>query len=142
MLLSDGQNGAIGAWSDLRNYTPQNINYDIFANRLFASAPVSVPTERSLTTSLSLASGNPTRGEVRLRLELLDAALLDAEVVDVSGRRVSSLCSHAAFAEGPHSLAWNGADERGYPAPPGLYFVRVQAGATALVARVVKLAGD
>jgi flagellar hook assembly protein FlgD len=47
--------------------------------------------------------------------------------VDVGGRRVKRLTSGPLLA-GKHTVTWNGRDERGKPAAPGIYFVRVGLG--------------
>jgi len=64
------------------------------------------------------------RGEVRLAL------------FDPAGRLVRTLQS-GEMAAGAHSLAWDGRNEWGTPAGPGVYFARLQAGGGVRVERLV-----
>jgi flagellar hook assembly protein FlgD len=88
---------------------------------------------------LAFVSSNPTRGEVRMKLELPEAAPVTAEVLDALGRRVRSPCRGSDFARGTHLITWDGANESGAPTAAGVYFVRVRAGTATLVSRVVQL---
>ena len=73
--------------------------------------------------SLSAPAPNPTRGEIRLTLDLPRAAEVEAAVFDLLGRRVRTLAA-GPYAAGSHPLRWDGRDERGRSADPGAYFVR------------------
>ena len=55
------------------------------------------------------------------------AGCLTARFFDVTGRLVRALVDQT-LDRGPHEVTWNGQDERGRPAPAGLYFVRLSAG--------------
>jgi len=135
-LTSDGTHGAIAGWYDTRAG-----NGDIYANRILASGyMVDVPGEVSpRRLRLAFVSSHPARGEVRLRLELPEAALVRAEVLDAQGRRVRLLNAGSHHDAGAHVLAWNGTDDAGHPVAAGLYFARVRAGAEALATRIVRL---
>jgi hypothetical protein len=63
-------------------------------------------------------------GEVRVswRLDRMGPARLD--VFDAAGRRVRAL-AWGAFDPGIYRVTWDGRDERGVPAPPGVYVVRL-----------------
>ncbi len=71
------------------------------------------------------ASPNPARGTATLRFTLAAAAPVRVEVLDVGGRRVRDLGVRALEA-GAHAIAWDGRDDSGREAGPGLYFVRVE----------------
>ncbi len=68
---------------------------------------------------------NPSRGAVRLSLELPSATSVDAAIYDVSGRRVSAIASGPS-APGRSTLTWDGHDAFGRTAPAGVYFARVR----------------
>jgi hypothetical protein len=74
--------------------------------------------------SLSAPVPNPSRGEVRLTLELPTASTIDASIYDVMGRLVRTL-ERGPLPPGPHRLAWDGRDARGRSTPAGVYFARV-----------------
>ncbi len=89
---------------------------------------------------LDLIGPNPTRGSVALQLSLPNDAVVDAWVVDVSGRRIATLVTGAHFTAGVHALAWNGRTLEGAAAKPGVYFVRALTGGQAWTRRVTLLA--
>ena len=83
------------------------------------------------------AAPNPFTGSVTLFLvRPPDAALVPASVgiFDLSGRMVRELEVPA----GREAVAWNGADNGGRPAAPGIYFVRVRAGGWSVSGKIVK----
>jgi len=88
--------------------------------------------------ALSAASPNPTTGRTGLHLELSVAARVRVDVVDVAGRAVRSIDA-GWLAAGPHELAWDGLGANGAAAPAGLYWLRVRAGASEALRRVVRL---
>jgi Galactose oxidase-like, Early set domain/Glyoxal oxidase N-terminus/FlgD Ig-like domain/Kelch motif len=81
---------------------------------------------------------NPTRGHVRFTVGLPRSENLAVEVLDVQGRTVRSL-HHGAAPARSFDLAWDGFDERGRAAPPGLYFVRARAGTEQAQVRFVRI---
>jgi len=99
-----------------------------------------VSNATAATPGLELVGPNPARGRVLLALSLPNDAVVDAWVVDVSGRRVATLASSAHFAAGTHALDWNGRATDGRAAEPGVYFVRALAGGQAWTRRVTLLA--
>ena len=82
------------------------------------------------------AAPNPlgTAG-TQLSFSLEEAAEVTAEVFDVQGRRVRLLGAGTQGA-GRHALAWDGLDEAGRSVAPGLYVVRLTAGAERATQRV------
>ncbi len=91
-------------------------------------------------THLSLAAPapNPARDRVRLAYALPRAAHVRASVHDLAGREVARLAD-ADEPAGAHELAWTPADAHGAPLAPGVYLVRVTAGAETATRRIVLL---
>jgi hypothetical protein len=93
------------------------------------------PTAGGVFLSLE-ASPNPAQGDARVSMVLAHGAPLSTVVFDLRGRTVRVLDERVAAA-GPVNVAWDGRDEDGALAPPGLYFVRVRAGNESKVVRLV-----
>jgi hypothetical protein len=74
---------------------------------------------------------NPTAGEVRLSYQLERRESVSIEIYDSSGRALAEV-AHGGQPAGRHSLLWNG--ER---LPSGVYFVRLSAGESAAVRKLV-----
>ena len=88
--------------------------------------PVSVPaTAPSVALALSSPAPNPSRGAVRLTLELPAPTAVEAAIYDLSGRRVAGLHS-GSLPAGRHSLKWDGRGADGRALPAGVYFARVR----------------
>lgn len=88
--------------------------------------------------ALAAPHPNPASGASRLRFTIPRAGAGTLAVYGVDGRRVRTLRG-GILAAGPHDLAWDGRDEAGVPAGPGLYFVRLDwegASASRKLARV------
>ena len=139
-LAPDGLGAAFAAWQDGRSDTTR-----VYATHIGASAQVvaGVGPGRAPSTPaafrLSPPRPNPARGTTRLDLDLPAAVRVDAAVFDVAGRRVRTLLDGTRLAPGRHTLAWDGRDTNGSPAPDGVYFMRVRAGHDGGVRRVVML---
>lgn len=81
---------------------------------------------------------NPARGRARIDFETPvrgDAAL---EIVDVAGRRVLRRAL-GIVERGPGSTAWDGRDDAGRTATPGMYLVRLTVGDAVATSRVLML---
>jgi hypothetical protein len=83
------------------------------------------------------ASPDPFRFTTTISWELAVEGTAELAVLDRSGRLVRTLLDGAAGA-GPQARLWNGRDDRGVSTPPGLYFVRLEAGARRETQRIVK----
>ncbi len=79
---------------------------------------------------------NPFHAGVTIRFTLPGPSRIDADVLDVSGRRVRSLARGTEFSGGEHTIAWDHRDRDGVSLPSGLYFLRVRAGRESIVARI------
>ncbi len=81
---------------------------------------------------------NPARGRTRIDFDSPARASAALEIVDVTGRRV--LRRELGVVErGPGSTAWDGRDDVGRPASPGLYLVRLAVGDASATSRVLML---
>jgi hypothetical protein len=85
---------------------------------------------------LDTPSPNPTSSSATLRFSLPRAEAVQLGVFDLVGRRVRSLDA-PALAAGPHETVWDGRDEAGNRANPGLYFVRLRASEGTITRAVV-----
>jgi len=68
---------------------------------------------------------NPAPGATRVHFELTTDEPLTLELFDMSGRRVRTL-ARETFAAGNHDVPWNGLDDGGRPAGPGVYLARLK----------------
>ncbi len=71
--------------------------------------------------ALGAPTPNPARGASAVEFALSGAGPVDLTVCDALGRRVRTLAS-GPMPAGSHSARWDGRDEAGRAAPPGLYF--------------------
>jgi hypothetical protein len=81
---------------------------------------------------------NPFSGGVEIFFTLPAAGRVRLEIVDVAGRRVSTLLG-GTESGGEHSVMWAGDREDGTAVSAGVYFVRLTAGASQRVEKIVKL---
>ncbi|NOT32724.1 MAG: T9SS type A sorting domain-containing protein [Candidatus Eisenbacteria bacterium] len=88
--------------------------------------------------ALSLRAGpNPFGGTLRIDFAVAGAGPAALEVFGIDGRRVRALQS-AAVTSGTRAVSWDGRDDGGRTAPPGVYFVRLSADGVAVTRRVVR----
>jgi len=81
---------------------------------------------------------NPSRGRVSLALELGGASSAEVAIYDAAGRRVRGLHSGPTGAS-RLTLVWDGLDQRGRRAGPGVYFVRAWTDGTESTRRIVRI---
>ena len=96
------------------------------------SAPVG-PTLR-----LQAPFPNPLAGRSSFAFELPTARSVRLAIHDVSGRQVR-LLQDGELVAGRHSRAWDGSDDHGHSAAPGMYFARLVAGGERATASIVVL---
>lgn len=103
--------------------------------------PVSV-TAGTTPEILVLSPGhpNPFTASTNLQLTLPEPAAVVLEVFDARGRRVRTL-DLGRQAAGAHSVSWDGLDDRGVRAAPGVFFLRVTAGEVLRTRKVILIAG-
>jgi len=102
--------------------------------------PSSVPGQALGPAEVSLreARPNPFSGGTTIRYALSAADAVELSIHDVTGRLIRRLESSVRPA-GEHEVRWDGLDEAGHPAPVGLYFYRLRAGAAEESRRFVRL---
>jgi hypothetical protein len=79
---------------------------------------------------------NPAHGGTSMHFELAADETLVLSLYDLNGRQVRSLAS-GAFAAGAHDVAWDGLDNAGHQAAPGIYLVRLKGARTQVTQHVV-----
>lgn len=130
----------IVAWTDTRDPATAP---DIYAQALGPDVQYYVLglTEgpASEFATLSAARPTPARGTVTMTLTLPSAGDAALEVYDAAGRHVRTL-ARGALTPGRHEITWDGRDDGGRRAAPGLYFVRGRAGDRSFERRIVRLA--
>jgi hypothetical protein len=67
---------------------------------------------------------NPLTRSSAVRFDLARGTEVRLELFDLTGRRVASL-AHRRFDPGQYQMSWDGTDENGGRARPGLYFLRL-----------------
>ena len=115
-------------------FTHGRSTWSIDLNSLPVTAPGAPAPER---LALSSPAPNPSRGIVHVRLEMGAPGMLEAQVLDVAGRRVRTL-ERGQRAAGAHVLEWDGRDERGAAIVAGVYYLRVRTGGGTQVRRIVR----
>ncbi len=80
---------------------------------------------------------NPFRTGADVRYELPSASPVRIDVFNAAGQRVRTLVDLGSQPAGKHSVVWDGTDERGEKAPPGVYFSRLSTGSITQRARMV-----
>lgn len=89
-------------------------------------------------TGFAVMSGNPTRGLVRVQLDIPAEAEgpWRVAVFDVRGRRVRELLA-GPVRPGQHNIAWDLRDNGGLRAAPGMYFMSAAGPGHAATRRIV-----
>ncbi|MCC6649753.1 MAG: hypothetical protein IT348_01235 [Candidatus Eisenbacteria bacterium] len=105
-----------------------------------ASAVLAVdePLVGSMSVAIKAASPYPVpaAGRVQLNFALPQAGPSRVDVLEVTGRRVRTL-QNGPLSEGPHTIVWDGCDERGVRLASGVYFMRMSQGSAVAMRRVV-----
>lgn len=79
---------------------------------------------------------NPANPRISVAFELSRAATVEAEVIDLAGRRVATLAVGPRPA-GRHVLQWDGRGDAGRDQASGVYLIRVHAGSESAVRKVL-----
>lgn len=91
---------------------------------------------------LGLPQPNPAFGRTRVRFALPSAMPAGLDVLDVGGRVVKTLLPYGKYEAGARTAEWDGSEEGGRHAAPGVYFLRLHAGTSQVVRRVVNLTSN
>jgi flagellar hook assembly protein FlgD len=79
---------------------------------------------------------NPANNTVTLGVTTTEPGRARVDIYDVKGRLVRSL-EPGELAPGAHLIQWNRHDRGGHRVPSGVYFVRVEHGATVVTRKLV-----
>lgn len=96
------------------------------------------PGATALEIGFAAPRPNPSRGRTLFALTLPVAGEAVVEVFDLAGRRVRTLAA-GTREPGVHRLAWDGLDDHGRAAGPGVYLARARASAFEQSRRFVRL---
>ena len=108
------------------SHTAANVNGEIRGQILFLpgqGAVLGVSGPPRVLPGLS-AAPNPFGGRTSLSFNLARTGLASLDIMGVDGRRVRTVPA-SRFAPGPHSYEWDGLDDQGRAAAPGIYFAVV-----------------
>lgn len=97
----------------------------------YTDSSITAATEDAVPSPLRVGAAfpNPFRGHTTLGFVVEHSGPARVEVFALNGRRVRVLDLDLDLdGLGAHEVSWNGRDDRGAPAPSGIYFLRVQAG--------------
>ncbi|MCK4545802.1 MAG: hypothetical protein KAW17_00030 [Candidatus Eisenbacteria sp.] len=92
----------------------------------------------AISFSLRCTSPNPMGDETCWRLSLPGAGHVSAHIYDARGRLVTTLAD-GFMTGGDHEFRWNGRTERGARAPAGVFFLRLRAGNSEAVRKIIRL---
>src|SRR5262249_40519374 len=84
------------------------------------------------------AAPNPFGGRTSLTFSLARTGTVSMAIMGVDGRLVRHV-PPATFAPGPHSFEWDGLDDDGRAAAPGVYFARVHTPDGDITTRLARL---
>jgi predicted lipoprotein with Yx(FWY)xxD motif len=115
-MASDGNQGAVVAWQDLRNG-----NWDIYAQGYNVSGTgVEIgPRPDGSLLQLSPAFPNPSAAAVGFSYSLPRSGAVELAVYDIVGQKMATLAS-GVMSAGRHEISWNGAS-----VAAGVYFCRL-----------------
>lgn len=124
-------------WPDLVSTSAAAQSVSVLMNRGGAYVPASVGAGDVLPAlGLMPVSPNPSTGAMRIRFVMPRAGRVRLGVLDVQGRSVARVLD-AWLPAGRHESTWDGSSE-GLVAPPGLYFIRLDAPGGVRVRRAVR----
>lgn len=136
LAVSNDVAGAYFAWTDQRDYA--TLGFDVYENTINGTGTLEVPIGFSSGLALSTAWPNPTRDAVHFSMSLARPTYVSAAIFDIAGRCERMLDSSAQPA-GRFTFDWDGRDDSGRRVPPGVHFLRVNAGPQSVVRRFVVL---
>jgi hypothetical protein len=159
-LLADGRRialpievGSIGAaqeipleWEDLLLLVVAVTNVDAFSGE--SEWFVTVDDDNAVDVgegtggtvfTLAAARPNPFRGSTAISFALPQESRVRLAIYDVSGRLVRRLVDGSTLAAGAHERRWNGLDDAGRVAAPGVYYYRLESGEDSASRRMLLL---
>jgi hypothetical protein len=100
-----------------------------------ATDPGAGPSPEPAGIRLSPSAPNPMTSRAVIRFELARAGRARLDVINALGQRVRTLAD-GEYAEGAHTVAWDGADARGRAVASGTYFYRLESGGRVVTGRL------
>lgn len=101
----------------------------IYSGEIFKIVPyptsIGPGATRPGSALLGRVAPNPSRGGFTFAVVVAQRGAARIGVYDASGRLVRALV-HGTLASGTHPFEWDARDERGAPAAPGLYWLRLE----------------
>jgi glucose/arabinose dehydrogenase len=128
----DGSLYWLKAWDD--SFRPSS---GMIRRIRYLGGTTAVGPSRASSTGLGCAP-NPFASAVELSGSFAAGARVRVAVYDAAGRRVREAVAREAE-PGRFVWTWDGRDETGIAAPPGIYLARFDSGAAALTARVLRV---
>jgi hypothetical protein len=126
-----GQTPLTGLSNWITDFTFAPDGHILVANQ--TSEPVAVGEAASPVGLQLVGSPNPFRGKIDLRYSVPNSTPFDVSILDVVGRRLRLYRT-----SGPVGvISWDGTDDVGRFATPGVYFIRLDAGGQSETRRVV-----
>jgi len=111
-------------------------NWSTMSNVLTRPAQTTGVDPSALAFSFSLPWPNPARRSVRWAYSMPQAARVQVDVFDVTGRHVHTVAS-GVYGAGEGDLSWDLHDDRGGPVGAGMYFAKALLGSKEWTTRLV-----
>ncbi len=102
-----------------------DLTEDLFQDIGWLPHTTGVPGGGPATRIALTSTPNPAHGPLAVNFELATDESVELTLFDVSGRQIRSLAK-GAFPAGRHDVAWDGLDQAGHPAAPGVYLARLK----------------
>ncbi len=106
----------------LRSAEGRGTDNRVIALNAAASTP---PKSAPARSGLAFVGPNPASGKHTLSMALAKAGVVELSIYSVDGRRVKTL-AQGAYAAGTYPMVWDGRDDNGSLASPGLYWARLK----------------
>ncbi len=116
------------------------LRFTVFGPRGAGLTAVGDTPARPRLLALHASAPNPFRGSgTTMRYDLFAASPVQLTVFDAQGRVVRRLVNERLQLAGTYAVAWDGRDEAGRAVAGGVYFYRLDAGASSVAKRTVKV---
>jgi hypothetical protein len=102
-----------------------DLTADLFQDIGWLPHTTSVPGAGPAARIALSSAPNPARGALFVTFDLSADESVELTLFDVGGREVRAL-TKAAFPAGRHAVPWDGLDNAGKPAAPGVYLARLK----------------
>ncbi len=123
-------NSAFVAWDDNRAgiLTDEKCINSIYGTIIHSN--ITAITDEVITPGAVIVNHgnypNPFNPSTTLSFELSGKRVLNLDIYNVKGQKVCSLATNQYFAEGKHSLVWDGRDNNGNTLSSGVYLYKMQ----------------